>query len=145
MKKFLIPAAILAALSAQPAVAEDAHHPAEKKAAPAAQTKKPAPSKESMAMMDNMKTMQAQMEKMRNTTDPKEREKLMQEHSGSKDIEKYKFFADLASMQKEVRQVTNLPALHAVTQDPMSHHVHTLQWLLGIGVDDPAFDGLGRI
>ena len=34
-------------------------------------------------------------------------EKLIQEYSGSKDIEEYKFFADLASMQTEVRQVTN--------------------------------------
>jgi len=34
-------------------------------------------------MMDRMKTMQAQMDKIRQTTDPKEREKLMTEHMKS--------------------------------------------------------------
>ncbi|MBN9122669.1 MAG: hypothetical protein J0I06_26570, partial [Planctomycetes bacterium] len=34
-------------------------------------------------------------------------EKLTREHPGSRDIEKYKFFADLASMQTVVRGVTN--------------------------------------
>ncbi len=34
-------------------------------------------------------------------------EKLVQEHSGSKDIERYKFFSDLSSTQVAVRSVTN--------------------------------------
>ena len=50
---------------------------------------KPAPDKPAMnmdmdkhmgQMQEKMKAMQAQMDKIRNTTDPKERQKLMQEH-----------------------------------------------------------------
>jgi len=57
--------------------------------AAAAQDTKPAAAKPAMSMdmdkhmsqmQEKMKTMQGQMDKIRKTTDPKERQKLMQEH-----------------------------------------------------------------
>jgi len=47
------------------------------------QAAKPAAMGGGMPMMANMKAMQAQMAKIRTTTDPKERQKLMQEHMQS--------------------------------------------------------------
>ncbi|MGE0873600.1 MAG: hypothetical protein AB7O31_02900 [Burkholderiales bacterium] len=80
MKRNRIAIAVLAAaLAAQPLVS-------------AAQTEKPAAKprpgmqadpKMQQQMMERMKTMQAQMEKIRQTTDPKEREKLLAEHMKS--------------------------------------------------------------
>jgi hypothetical protein len=80
MKRQQIAIAVLAAaLAAQPLVS-------------AAQVEKPAAKpragmqvdpKMQQQMTDRMKTMQAQMEKIRQTTDPKEREKLLAEHMKS--------------------------------------------------------------
>ena len=47
------------------------------------QAAKPGATGGGMPMMANMKAMQAQMARIRSTTDPKEREKLMQEHMKS--------------------------------------------------------------
>ena len=80
MKRNQIAIAVLAAaLAAQPLVS-------------AAQTEKPAAKpragmqadpKMQQQMLERMKTMQAQMEKIRQTTDPKEREKLLAVHMKS--------------------------------------------------------------
>jgi hypothetical protein len=76
--------AVAALITGTPAFADDTHHPDKDKPAAAAQAApQPAQSakaKDSAAMMDNMKTMQEQMQKLRATTDPKEREKLLAEH-----------------------------------------------------------------
>jgi len=83
---FMLLIASLAALGG-PIYAQEAHqHGAAK---PGAETKgkpqaaKPAATGEGMAMMGNMKGMQAQMARIRSTTDPKERQKLMEEHMKS--------------------------------------------------------------
>jgi len=61
--------------------AHDSHHPEGKGAVIAPQpAPKAKPGANNKAMMDGMKTMQVQMEKLRAATDPKERERLMQEH-----------------------------------------------------------------
>jgi len=77
MKRSILLAALtIAALSAPAAFAQDS---------------KPAPAKPAIGMgmdkdqhaapmQEKMKTMQGQMDKIRQTTDPKERQKLMQEH-----------------------------------------------------------------
>ncbi len=59
--------------------ADDAHHPEKTPATPAATKTKPA-EKSPPAMMDNMKKMQAQMQKLHATSDPKIRAQLLQEH-----------------------------------------------------------------
>jgi hypothetical protein len=82
LKCNVIAAAILA-LMVSPAIANDEHQH-DQKSAPAAeagpQVEKPAADSKSMAMMDAMKKMQEQMEKLRTSNDPKEREKLLMEH-----------------------------------------------------------------
>lgn len=90
MKKSILFAVITTvALSAPIAFADDAHHPEQdKKAAPAKSSKTAgAADKQTDMQMDQMqeqmKKMQAQMEKIRKTTDPKERQKLMQQHMQS--------------------------------------------------------------
>jgi len=73
------------------AFANDEHHPEgdKKAAAPATQTIKSAPKKTAAsteaekqfaAAQEQMKKMMAQMDKIRQTKDPKERQRLMQEH-----------------------------------------------------------------
>ena len=73
MKTSILVAAIVCALSTPIVSAQDKSVPA-----------KPAMSmdmdKQMPQMQENMKKMQQQMEKLRATTDPKERQKLMQEH-----------------------------------------------------------------
>ena len=89
MKKLSIVATLAAlALVAAPVYAADeheGHHPDQEKRDAVTQpqsTAKPEAAGHDMQnhMQENMKVMQAQMEKMRQTTDPAEREKLMQEH-----------------------------------------------------------------
>ena len=60
MKRPILFAALLAALSAPAAFGQDAKHAAD--------------------MQEKMKAMQGQMDKIRQTTEPQERQKLMQEH-----------------------------------------------------------------
>jgi hypothetical protein len=75
----VIAACTFAASSA--AFAEDAHHPEETKQAPPAAAVNPAaPAMGSMGMHDHMKLMQDQMGKIRSASDPKEKERLMNEH-----------------------------------------------------------------
>jgi hypothetical protein len=69
------------ALVAYPAIADDAHHPGTAKPAPA----KPAPKADGMdgmmhGMQRNMKRMQDEMAAIRAAKDPKEKERLMEEH-----------------------------------------------------------------
>ena len=90
LKTALIAAACLAVSA--PVLAVDEHHPDEPKkpaaTKPAAKAlaKPPAGAKPGAAMMDmgkmqeQMKQMQAQMEKIRATSDPKERQRLLAEH-----------------------------------------------------------------
>lgn len=80
------PRAILLALCASTfttvALADDAHHPEEKaQAAPAIPAaKQPGMMMDMTAMQTNMKRMQEQMAQIRSSSDPKERERLMDEH-----------------------------------------------------------------
>lgn len=64
------------------ALADDAHYPADAKQPPAAAPAKPAaPGMGGMGhMQEHMKRMQDQISKMRATSDPKEKERLMDEH-----------------------------------------------------------------
>ena len=72
MKRPLIIAAVM--LAAGTGVwAEDAHHPPEG-------AKPPAAAKGMPGMHENMKRMREQMAQIRAATDPKERERLMNEH-----------------------------------------------------------------
>lgn len=86
LKTRFIAASIALALAA-PAMAEDAHHPEEKQQKPPAA--KPVPKAApkcgagmaNMApMRDNMKRMQDEMARIRASTDPKEKERLIEEH-----------------------------------------------------------------
>lgn len=70
---------ILASLAAQPALADDAHHP-EKKAGADATAPAPIPDQAIQQMQANTKKMQAQLDRMAKSKDPKERQQLMQEH-----------------------------------------------------------------
>ena len=86
MKNSLLLAAIAAcALSASVVSAQEKYPPAQ----PAMKDKamhmnmNMDMSKQMLQMQDNMKKMQTQMEKIRATSDPKERQKLMQEHMQS--------------------------------------------------------------
>ena len=93
MKLPVIPLLFCVSVLGGPVYAEDAHHTEADKPSAGTQAKPPAklaakpqaakPAPMGGAMMDNMRSMQAQMEKMRKTTDPKERDKLMQEHMKS--------------------------------------------------------------
>lgn len=65
-------------MAAAPAFGDDAHHPDQSKSAPNAFA--PTSAKGSESMMNNMKKMREQMQTLHATTDPKEREKLLQEH-----------------------------------------------------------------
>lgn len=74
------------ALGGQAHAADDYHSEAKRSPAAKGATKpqvKPAVIGSGMPMMENMDVMQSQMEKMSKTSDPKEREKLMQEHMKS--------------------------------------------------------------
>jgi periplasmic protein CpxP/Spy len=88
-KSILFAALVTAALSAPLAFADDAHHPEQpKKAAPAksgqtADTENKKTGMQMDRMQEQMKKMQAQMEEIRKTTDPEERQKLMQKHMQS--------------------------------------------------------------
>jgi hypothetical protein len=64
------------------AFADDAHHPDEKAqpAPPQAAPKAPRDAMEMSSMQANMKRMQEQMAQIRASSDPKERERLMDEH-----------------------------------------------------------------
>ena len=64
-------------LAMQPVLADEAHHPDQKAAAPA-----PAPAADQaiQKMQANTKRMQSQLEQMAKSKDPKQRQKLMQEH-----------------------------------------------------------------
>ena len=66
---------MLAGLTATPVLADDAHHP-EKKADASA----PSADQTIQQMQVNTKKMQAQLEKMSKSKDPKERQQLMQAH-----------------------------------------------------------------
>ena len=90
MKKAIFYAALVSlTLSTTPAFADDAHHPEQDKKTAPAKSDKPAGAtkkqtdKEINPMQVNMKKMQAQMEKIHKATDPKDRQKLMQEHMQS--------------------------------------------------------------
>ena len=73
-RSMVISAVVTAALSTPIAFAQDT------KAAPAKPAMAMEMGKQAPKMQDSMKGMQEQMDKARATTDPKEREKLMQEH-----------------------------------------------------------------
>ena len=76
----LVAVAVAAVLSAPGAYADDAHHP-DKKGAPAKDAKVPMAKGMPMGMMqDKMLKMHEQMHKIMQAKDPKERDKLMQEH-----------------------------------------------------------------
>ncbi|HVK54983.1 MAG TPA: hypothetical protein VM532_08135 [Burkholderiales bacterium] len=89
MKTFLLALPLCLSLASGPVWSEDAHHPDEQKktasgtvksaAASSAKTDKVA-DKQQIPMQENMKKMQAQMAKIHQTTDPKERERLLQDH-----------------------------------------------------------------
>ena len=66
---------MLSALAMQPALAEEAHHPDKKTGAPA-----PAADQAIQKMQANTKRMQGQLEQIAKSKDPKQRQKLMQEH-----------------------------------------------------------------
>jgi hypothetical protein len=74
----LLTALLLAGLLGTTAHADDEHHPPEAAKAPAA-----IGDKQFAAAYDQLKSMMAQMEKIKATRDPKERQRLMQEHMGS--------------------------------------------------------------
>jgi hypothetical protein len=74
MKRSVLYAALIAALPAPTAFAQDT------KAAPAKPAMGMDLDKHAVHMQGKMKEMQGQMDKIRETTDPKERQKLMQEH-----------------------------------------------------------------
>lgn len=76
----LIAVTAAAALSVPGAYADDAHHP-DKKGVPAKDAKAPMAKGMPMGMMqDKMLKMHEQMHKIMQAKDPKERDKLMQEH-----------------------------------------------------------------
>ena len=77
MSRFL-PPVLLALLLGNAAYADDKHHPPE-----AAKAQAAAPDKQFTAAYSQMKQMTAQMEKIKATKDPKERQRLMQEHMDS--------------------------------------------------------------
>ena len=74
MKTLILVAAIVACALAAPIVA------AQEKSAPATPAMSMDMDKQMPQMLENMKKMQTQMEKIRKTTDSKERRKLLQEH-----------------------------------------------------------------
>ena len=86
MKKSIVLASFVTlALSAPLAFSEEAHHAPDKKttsAKPADMADKQT-EKQMAQMQEQMKKMQAQMSKINKTTDPKERQQLMQEHMHS--------------------------------------------------------------
>ena len=70
-------------VAAMPLYADDAHHPEKaQQAAPAAMAKaaKPVVAPQAMQMQETMRKLQNQMGNIRQTNDPAERRKLMQEH-----------------------------------------------------------------
>ena len=76
----LVAVVVAAALSVAGAYADDTHH-SDKKGAPAKDAKAPMAKGMPMGMMqDKMLKMHEQMHKIMQAKDPKERDKLMQEH-----------------------------------------------------------------
>ena len=69
---------MLSALAMQPVLADEAHHPDKKTGAPAAAA--PAADQAIQKMQANTKRMQGQLEQIAKSKDPKQRQKLMQEH-----------------------------------------------------------------
>lgn len=83
MKKLMFSLIAAAMTVGTPAAANEAHHPDQGKPAavqPGRDTSLPAASKDFTAGMERMDAMHRQMEQLRNTTDPQEREKLLREH-----------------------------------------------------------------
>ena len=85
MKHLTITAAAASMLFVAPAFADDAHHPEKAPKTAAAATKpaeaKPMQTDQSMAaMQDRMQKMSELMDKAQKTTDPKERQKLLEAH-----------------------------------------------------------------
>ena len=82
MKKLIATSFLLAGLTAFPLFAEDAHHreegnkPAD--ASAGAQTKQADAQKNQM--QEHMNNMREQMDRIHNTADPKERQKLVRQH-----------------------------------------------------------------
>ncbi len=74
----LLPLLLAAALFSTAAFADDKHHPPE-----AAKEQAVAPDRRFAAAYDQMKKMMAQMERIKATKDPRERQRLMQEHMDS--------------------------------------------------------------
>ena len=74
MKTSMLAAAIVACALSAPVMS------AQEPAAPAKPAMGMDMDKQMSQMQENMKTMEQQMEKLRTTTDPQERQKLMQEH-----------------------------------------------------------------
>ena len=72
---------MLSALAMQPVLADEAHHPDKKTGAPApAAAAAPAADQAIQKMQANTKRMQGQLEQIAKSKDPKQRQKLMQEH-----------------------------------------------------------------
>jgi hypothetical protein len=69
--------AVCAGLLGSAAMADDAHHPGQPAAAPAA---KPGGTMDMQGMQANMKRMQEQMAQIQRASDPKERDRLVAEH-----------------------------------------------------------------
>ena len=83
MKKLMLSLIAAAMTVGVPAVANEAHHPDQSKPAavqPGPDSSPPAASQDGATMMGMMDAMHRQMEQLRNMTDPKDREKLLQEH-----------------------------------------------------------------
>lgn len=67
------------ALSAPSAIADDAHHP-DQATSPTAATAPASADRAVQTMKENSRKMQAQLDKIAKTKDPKERQKLLHEH-----------------------------------------------------------------
>lgn len=78
MKKLAIAAMLMLAVYLSAAHADDSHHP--EKAQAAGQTAAPQDQGMGMMNMDRMSDVQQMMERIHKTADPKERQRLMQEH-----------------------------------------------------------------
>ena len=86
MKRFLTAALVTTLLIVPAAFADDAHHPESNEPAAKAPLKAPAPRTDEKAMkqmQDHMAQMQELMAKAQKTTDPVERQKLLDEHTKS--------------------------------------------------------------
>ena len=80
-RRALFATLIISALTLQPVLADDAHHPDQKAGAAApAPTAAPTPDQTIQLMQANTKRMQRQLEQMAKSKDPKQRQKLLQEN-----------------------------------------------------------------